>query len=122
MEPILNQERLLQQLKRLLLQPTLRDGEQAHEPQYGLDVGLTHHLRQQGVSDLLWALSVVDQVLELVALFVVKLCVLLFDVVADIAVHVAEGLGDRDVHLFDFLDVCLQLLDVGDSALALVCR
>ena len=83
---------------------------------------MTHHLRQQGVSDLLWALSVVDQVLELVALFVVKLCVLLFDVVADIAVHVAEGLGDRDVHLFDFLDVCLQLLDVGDSALALVCR
>lgn len=122
MEPILNQERLLQQLKRLLLQPTLRDREQAHQPQYSLDIGLAHHLRQQGVSDLLWALSVVDQMLELVALFVVELRVLLFDVVADIAVHVAEGLGDWDVHLFDLLDVRLQLLDVGDSVLALVCR
>lgn len=62
----------------------------------------------------------VDQVLKLVALFLVQLRVLLLDIVADITVHVAKRLGDRNVHLLDFLDVCLQLLDVRDRVLRLV--
>jgi hypothetical protein len=60
---VLVQEGPLQTFKRVLLEPTLCNREQTHQPQYRLDLRFPYHFCYECVNYLLRALCMVDQML-----------------------------------------------------------
>jgi len=55
---------------------------------------------------------VVNKLLQIVALLGIENYILLFHVVTNVVVDVAKWLGDRYVHLFDFFNRSLELIQI----------
>lgn len=114
---VLVQEGPLQTFERILLEPTLCNREQTHQPQYSLDLRFPYHFCYECVNYFLWALRMVDQMLKCMTLLIIDLCVLLLNIVANIVVNITQWLHHWNVHFLNATSNCCQFFQVASLGL-----